>query len=133
MVLPPSVHKSGRKYEWISQVAPVEVPHVIKELFDTRKNVRQTTAREFGSVLSVRRWEPLIGKLKEGYRYPKLFALGRSMRWGMKADNLTAELQRLNEALCEPPLDASRMHKLIKNVTTAKDRQDFCKDRRKIS
>lgn len=124
VVLPPSIHKSGRQYEWTNLRQPMEAPHLIKDLYDTRESVRNYGERKEG----VRRSLPFITKqtvIEEGARYNQLFRLGRHLRTQMQVDELEVELHRYNEACCRPPLDHKRMQRLIRDVRFGADRKDL--------
>ena len=118
VVLPPSIHWSGRPYEWTVLVEPINAPQVIQEFYDTRENIKSvpTTSENFQTS---RKFSPLLTKgviLVEGQRYDQLFRFGRQLRWRMNTEDLAAKLHDYNDACCKPPLNGRRMRELLDDV-----------------
>jgi hypothetical protein len=130
VVLPPSVHKSGAVYQWKNLVAPITAPHLIQEIYDTRESLKKVT--DIAEIRTARRgsFPTLTAEtiLTEKQRYKRLFPIGRRLRFRLNADELAAELNRLNQLCCQPPLNEKRMGKLINDVLFGTDRLDFRKD-----
>ena len=120
IVLPPSVHASGRSYEWTNLVEPLEIPQVLQELFDSC-----TTDKAVNRFASKRRVLTLDTKLVPNERYESLFRFGRSIRFSMDTETVEKKLRKYNEACCQPPLNEERMKRLIRDVKVGKNRDDF--------
>lgn len=58
-VAPPSVHESGRQYEWIDQVAPVEAPEWVGQFVADRLAEREATSGE--TVVATETTVPPVG------------------------------------------------------------------------
>jgi hypothetical protein len=130
VVLPPSVHKSGAVYQWKNLVAPADAPQLIQNLYDTRENLKKDTELE---RVEAARWSSLPTLtadtvLTEKKRYKRLFPIGRRLRFRLDAEQVAAELHRLNQLCCRPPLNEERMRKLINDVLFGANKIDFRKD-----
>jgi hypothetical protein len=144
MVLPPSIHKTGRQYEWVNLTEPIDAPDIVHELYETRENLRvgnpiksvssplnlsngemlrddpkETRQREESATLTISE------ELYQGNRYNRLFRLGRNLRWKRTSDELAQELHSLNQHFCQPALDDKRMEQLILDVKFAKNTKEF--------
>ncbi len=131
MVLPPSIHASGRPYEWKDLIEPIETPDAIKNYFDSRNERKATT--QVGEPTSAKPNSPALSKstiLREGCRYPSLWRKGRSLKWKKGKDAVAQELREYNAACCKPPLTESRMRSLIHDVYNGKDRPDWLANRK---
>jgi hypothetical protein len=142
MVLPPSIHKSGRQYEWTNLTEPIDAPDIVHQLYETRENLKAGNPIKSVS-LPLSNGETLRDDLKEakqrnesailniseelyqGNRYNRLFRLGRNLRWKRTSDELTQELHSLNRSFCKPALDNKRMEQLILDVKSAKNTKEF--------
>ncbi len=144
MVLPPSIHKSGRQYEWTNLREPIDAPDIVHQLYETRENLRVgNPIKSVSSPLNLSVGEMFIDDPKEtrqsnkseiltvgeelyqGNRYNRLFRLGRNLRWKRTSDELALELHSLNRSFCQPPLDDKRMKQLILDVKSAKNTKEF--------
>jgi hypothetical protein len=144
MVLPPSIHKSGRQYEWTNLREPIDAPDIVHELYETRENLKAgNPIKSVSFPLSLSNGEMLrddpketrqsnkseiltVGEeLYQGNRYNRLFRLGRKLRWKLTSDELTQELHSLNRSFCKPALDDKRMKQLILDVKSASNTKDF--------
>lgn len=127
VVLPPSVHKSGAVYRWNNLTAPIEAPQLIQDLFDTReKKVEQRAVELADNYQYGRSRLPSNNAVFEkGKRYPKLFGIGRGLRWRLSAEQVATELVAINQQCCRPPLDDKRMRKLVLDVLYGVNRKEF--------
>ena len=129
IVLPPSIHKSGRRYVWDKIVEPLDVPAVFADVpVNPLGGSRNSTQSNLKKVKRGEVSAPLITKssqLEVGERYAELFRKGRSLRFSLNSDELEAELRRYNLACCTEPLNEGRMRTLIKDVRFGNDRIGF--------
>ncbi len=145
MVLPPSIHKTGRQYEWVNLTEPIDAPDIVHELYQTRENLKVGNPTKEFSSSSLDAGESLIccsnlgdskqrneskiltvsENLYQGERYNRLFRLGRKLRWRRTFDQLTDELHRLNRIYCKPELDEGRMQKLLTDVKFGSNTKEF--------
>jgi hypothetical protein len=142
MVLPPSIHKSGRQYEWTNLTEPIDAPDIVYQLYETREILKagnpiksvslplsngetlrddlfEAKQRNESAILTVSE------ELYQGNRYNRLFRLGRKLRWKLTSDELTQELHSLNRSFCKTALDDKRMEQLILDVKFAKNSKEF--------
>jgi hypothetical protein len=120
-VLPPSLHVSGRRYEWVPGHAPWEIvcaamPAWLIENMraDAPRPNGRRRPRPLGEVGGEGHGEvdgPLFAgvgaapPIKEGARHNRLLRLGGRLRFeGVGADDIAATLLAVNRALCSPPL-----------------------------
>jgi hypothetical protein len=106
-ILPPSVHPSGRPYQWVTPIdhpilqAP---PFLLATIFET-------------GVQPVAQSENEGGEIPEGVRNDTLFRLGCSMRAkGMSEAAIHAGLLAENAASCSPPLDEREVEGIAASV-----------------
>jgi hypothetical protein len=129
MVLPPSIHESGRRYEWVELVAPIDTPHALKKYFDDRQQRgEQIQDTRYKKVIRTNHASPRLSKtavICKGERYPELFKVGRQLRLVLDADDVTRELHDYNQQCCRPMLDTRRMQKLIRDVLHGANRKDY--------
>lgn len=110
IVAPPSLHISGRRYQWDAgahpdEMQPASVPQwVIDRLFATVPTP-ETNA------------PPVAASVSEGSRNATLTSLGGSMRRrGMSENAIVAALLAENEARCVPPLSEDEVRKIARSV-----------------
>lgn len=99
IVAPPSLHKSGKRYQWELSSDPSEVP--LAPLPDWLLSL--TGPRRPAPMQSVSNED---GKIPEGERNNKLFKFACSMRAkGAERSTILAALLVMNDTQCEPPMD----------------------------
>jgi putative DNA primase/helicase len=114
VVLPPSIHPSGLKYEW-HHLAPVQALPI-----QVRRVWRENEFRGRGSGTGFL----LPHEIPEGMRNETLFRYGRSLRrQGLTAAEIAQELRQANSSRCVPRLSFAEMNRLIKHVWTYSDRR----------
>lgn len=109
IVAPPSVHISGRRYEWINDPISTPLTEPPGWLIDIlgRETAKAPTQDEAATADAV----------IEGGRNAHLTSLAGSMRKrGMSADAILAALKTENEKRCRPPLDESEVAKIASSV-----------------
>lgn len=99
IVAPPSLHKSGKRYQWELSSDPSEVQ--LAPLPDWLLSM--TGPRRPASMPSVSNED---GKIPEGERNTKLYKFACSMRAkGADRPTILAALLVMNDTQCEPPMD----------------------------
>ena len=115
VVAPPSVHVSGRVYEWLTppeRMPLAEVPSQVLLLVAGPNG--QAEAREAGAPI------------REGERNATLFRLGRSLALrGLSPDAIAAALSAENAARCTPPLPEAEVERIARSVSAQKHRREF--------
>jgi len=130
IVLPPSIHKSGRRYVWDKIAEPLDVPAVFADIPEVTPQGDSRESSE-ATLRKVKRGavpKPLMNKssrLEVGERYDELFRLGRSLRFSMNAERLETELRDYNRTCCSKPLDERRLRRLIRDVRFGNNRAGF--------
>ena len=111
VVAPPSVHKSGRKYEWSvdSLDAPAEAPAwLISRAMDSTKN---------GSGKCDVDWEGILQGVTEGSRNDCAAKLsGKLLAHGLEPKFSFYLLASWNEARCKPPLPQEELFKTFVSI-----------------
>lgn len=109
VVAPPSVHKSGRRYEWLQGLGVHEVdfaefpPKLLELLQKPKKTVPMSSAAE---------------SIYEGSRNDSVFRYGCSLRAnGLEADQILVLLLLFNENKCKPPLDDSEVQRIAERCS----------------
>lgn len=111
VVVPPSPHPSGLRYEWVALRSPDDVrvadaPTWLLNLVLERKRKSSPVA------------EPVEATIAEGGRNQTLTSLGGTMRRrGMARDAILAALRAENEAKCSPPLDDEEVEQIADSVS----------------
>lgn len=120
VVAAPSLHASGRRYEWRTRRSPAQMPSWLLKLLtidqakraagDTqaKRAAGDTQAKQGGPTRS--RPGPLI---TEGHRNERLFHIGCSMRGdGFSSAEIEAALMDVNSSRCSPPLPEAEVRKI---------------------
>lgn len=95
VLLPPSIHKSGRRYEWLNDRDPLPLPVALKKaLSGLHKEPVNSLSGEQASA-----------RIRQGQRNQSLTSLGGTMRKrGMSGEAIEAALIAENKVRCDPPL-----------------------------
>jgi hypothetical protein len=137
LILPPSIHKTGLKYEWDNLATPTRVPVTLVELLRNNLNQQPTEKqkargaerkRTSSFILpeviyhpDTKRHNPSVEDVGIG-RNDHLFAYGRSLRaHGSSYTVIHAALQKANRERCFPKIDPEEMKRLINNVWNLRD------------
>ena len=119
MVAPPSVHVSGKRYEWDG----LEGENALLKLGDAPRWLLDRIAKEttHGAVRSTsrRRNHPFRqgSKLRPGARNNGLAsAAGMLRRRGMTQAEMEPELLRENQERCDPPLDPDEVRQIAASI-----------------
>jgi hypothetical protein len=106
VVAPPSLHRSGKRYEVAEERAIVEAPESLVELCNLK---------QFSKASNLSASDPI----PEGQRNQTLASLAGSMRRrGMSQSSIEAALQIENHQRCQPPLPEGEVIKITKSITT---------------
>jgi putative DNA primase/helicase len=104
IVAPPSLHRSGNRYQWEDVNTPIQpLPGwIIKKL--TRKDSPKT--------------ERGTGIIPEGQRNSILTSeAGRLRQKGAEYEEILSEIHKVNHELCKPPLDDEEVESIAKSVS----------------
>lgn len=110
VVAPPSIHRSGRAYEWkLEDVALAAIPDWLLILMRSAPG-----SSEF---------EP-DADIPDGARNGRLYLTGRKLhRAGLNQDEILAHLRRVNNEQCKPPLRERELAVIARNCATQADRK----------
>ena len=122
VVAPPSVHVSGRRYEWLvspNEVGLAEAPSWLVEFIARRSQ------SEGGSGFTAEEWEVDV---QEGERNDALTRrAGKLFAAKMPAKEVLETLLSWNERHCRPPLQAAEVRRVVESIArreAAKTRSD---------
>ena len=106
VIIPPSVHPSGRCYHWANPDQPIaDPPRWLLDLLNGNS----------------RKWIPRAAPIRllvEGQRNDSLFRFGCAMRRrGATQDEIQRQLHRKNELECSPRLEASEICKIAASAS----------------
>jgi hypothetical protein len=106
VVIPPSIHPSGKRYEWRDSKAPIaETPRLAQDLA-TKKRERSDTPKNGGN-----------GTIPKGEHNAVLASLAGTMRRrGMDAAAMLAALRVHNATHCSPPLPEAEVSEIAGSV-----------------
>lgn len=106
IVAPPSIHQSGRLYTWAKDAPIEEAPEWILELsVKPAKPYSQSHFHATGTVLQGSRNNFLTREA------------GKLRRQGCEQSQLLAELRKINNSQCEPPLDENELFSICASVS----------------
>lgn len=118
IVTPPSLHASGRRYEWEASshpedVAIAEAPAWLLTMLTAESNGTRTAFT-------------IPEAIREGERNATLYKLARSMKAkGLSGEAILAALQAENRAKCQPPLPDVEIESIALHATEQADRPEF--------
>jgi len=119
VVAPPSVHESGRKYEWINPPGDYEPADLPEWLY--RLVVEQKGKTEGESTSGQSEGSNILGQedvIPEGRRNDSLFRIGCKLReYGMSEQEILPSLQGVNKTRCSPPLSEPELHLIVKGIS----------------
>lgn len=110
-VAPPSLHKSGNRYEWEPgygphEIEPAELPPALRALLQPAEEGQRRAA-------------PVPERIAKGGRNNTLTSLGGSLRRrGIGGEAIEAALLAVNAAQCDPPLPAEEVQAIAKSVSS---------------
>jgi hypothetical protein len=115
-VLPPSRHKSGRRYCWVEGHGPEkrEAEPAPAWLLDALRAPKESARERRGAPA-----EAIGDRILDGHRDTTLTSLAGSMRRrGMSEDAIRAALDVTNEQQCDPPLPPEQVAKIAHSVAS---------------
>jgi len=116
IVAPPSLHASGRRYEWLNELEPAQATEwLLERLTDEKQTPQgvspsktQARAKSGASIGAV---------IPEGERNETLFKIGCALcGQGAGSGEIEAELLRINRERCAPPLPEDEVLKTAKSA-----------------
>lgn len=119
IVAPPTLHESGRRYEWETAPWDGALPDAPAWLLEMvlKKPERRPGAPGANSGVALMSGGRNVGLFKEACRM---------RRGGIKGEALVAALHGINTALCHPPLEAGEVKKIARsaeNYDSAEEQQ----------
>jgi hypothetical protein len=116
-VMPPSRHKTGRRYAWVPGLGPGEIEPAPAPAWLVARMVRDR--RHAGGGHAGNGPAPPVGeRVEELTRNVTLCSLAGSMRRrGMDFNEVLAALLVVNEQRCRPPLDQEEVEAIARNVS----------------
>jgi len=119
VVAAPSLHASGRRYRWTSELDPASMPDWLLSLPSLLARASTPKARPSNSVTKPEQarispgdrtgWKVIV----EGSRNERLYRIGCAMRGrGEGLVEIRRELQHVNAQQCLPPLDEAEVTKI---------------------
>jgi hypothetical protein len=108
VVCPPSVHESGKRYEWLRRVHPVSLPEWLKEKMITASDAAPASTN--GNGVAVVGTSDVV---PQGQRHQRMLKLAGSLRnQGFSREAILANLRAVNSLQCCPPLDEADLAKI---------------------
>jgi hypothetical protein len=119
-VMPPSRHKSGRRYAWVPGLGPGEIDAALAPAWLVARMTR-AKAHDANGCAGHGRLNglaaPVGERIGERKRNVTLTSLGGSMRRrGMDFEEVLAALLAVNERRCDPPLGAAEVEEIARSV-----------------
>jgi hypothetical protein len=116
LVLPPSIHPSGKPYEW----EHINFPNLLPVEFRQEWRKMDFEYSKFSS------WQSLPETIPLGTRNPTLWSYGRSLRCkGKNYHEIRLELLETNRQKCVPKFSDLEIERLAAHVFTHPNRNDF--------
>ena len=115
VVAPPSLHASGRRYEWEIGASPDDLP-----LAPAPRGLLEwlRAGQSAGAVRTPDEWTTLVrGPIAEGARNDSLARLAGYLLRRRPAPRVVLELVRaVNEARCTPPLPEHEIESIVESI-----------------
>jgi hypothetical protein len=127
-IFPPSMHASGKQYEWLippSEVDPPEIPDCVIHWLESRgkKNGKSTNTTNNTTTNNT------SGKILDGKRNGTLTAMAGAMRkWDFPPDVIEQAIVTTNKQRCSPPLDDSEARQIATSILRYKPDQEQVAD-----
>jgi hypothetical protein len=117
VVAPPSHHHSGSTYAWADYLSPDDLriagpPKWLTDGLAVADEVEDSIFSS-GAPLAVTRSRPI----PPGHRNSTIYSMGCSLRSrGFEWDRVATTLERMNQALCKPPLSDTEVDWIVSSV-----------------
>ena len=128
IVIPPSIHESGKKYEWVSgksifEIKPKKLPQAwVDALVEASNRNQKSLANSSCSTTD----NIISKKIPEGNRENSMFKFACSMRNKVaNIDELNMIIKTLNTVYCTPPLSDKEVELAVKSAWNYKEKNDF--------
>ena len=126
VVLPPT-----QGYEWFNLTLPAHFYHHYRELWLDDEDEQREFLRRITTGEAVKKYA-LPDHLAGSARSDHLFRHGRSLRaCGAARQEIINELLRVNDEVCDPPIDSLKLERIIRRVCELKDDPSFAAARKK--
>jgi putative DNA primase/helicase len=114
IVAAPSLHVSGKRYEWTDMTAPAPMPAWLLEELTKPKPKREGKAREKDGTFAVTIEGPPI---TEGKRNKQLFRICSALRGaGINQEQIEKAALEINAARCQPPMEDEEVLGIAESV-----------------
>ena len=112
VILPPSIHPSGRRYEWVGRFEDVrDLPDSVVELLQRAQTSPIATSGQSGQLAREIAFE---GEIGEGGRNSTLTRYaGRLIAKGIPDDETLMLVSAVNQTKCKPPLPQSEINMMV--------------------
>jgi hypothetical protein len=117
IVVAPSLHASGRRYEWQNNYQPAPVPEFLFKLLTEEKPIPEAS-RAGEACSGAKSGAAIEALINEGERNDKLFQIGCALRGYDNAthEEIEAHLIEVNAARCVPPLPLDEVQKIARSA-----------------
>ena len=108
VVTPPSVHESGKRYEWLRRAHPVALPDWLREKMLAASDAPPANTAANGNAIN-----PNGDEIPQGHGHLRMLKLAASLRnQGFSGAAILKNLQIANELQCKPRLEDADLAKL---------------------
>jgi hypothetical protein len=112
IIVAPSVHASGKAYEWLNEHSPAQAPEWLLKLLTEEKQAVRAISFEKASA-QVKGGAATGDLISEGERNNALFRIGCALRGqGYNHAEIEAELIQINSLRCVTPLPVDEVQKI---------------------
>jgi len=116
VILPPSLHASGIRYQWLTPPDRVPLAPLPAELLNLLGGLPSVNGPD----------SPRAGEIREGERNDRLYRTARSLfAQGRSADEVWDALREENQARCTPPLSEAEVQDIVEHASQQPHRSDF--------
>ena len=122
IVVPPSIHPSGKRYTWV----PGHTPESAEPAPLPERLLRELTARGSRQGHSVSYWRDLVAAgVPEGQRNSTLASLAGHLLWHEVDPDVVSEMLLCwNRVRCRPPLTDEEVLRTVQSITRLHQRDD---------
>lgn len=120
VILPPSIHPTGRLYTWAAKVEPAVLPDTVRAALEAvqERGAAGSVGREPSPTQRAAR-EVIFEPIGAGGRNNALTRYaGRLLAKGIPHDEALLLVHAVNQAQCDPPLPRHEVNVLVANIAT---------------